>query len=193
VVGGFGPHTIVRLRDVLPHPDEGDPDPEHRRAAAVLIPLFVDSGELRVVLTKRTDHLRSHSGEVSFPGGGREPSDATLLQTALRETHEEIGLPPEDVEVLGSLEDLPTFGSNYLIRPYVGFIPSSIEFSRDPHEVERVLTPKLELFTDPSLRRIEIRQRDGVEYQVHFFDVDGDNVWGATARMLVRLIELIEN
>ncbi len=193
MVGGFGPHTIDRLREVLPHPDEEDPDPEHRRAAAVLIPLFVQGDELRVVLTKRTDHLRSHSGEVSFPGGGREPGDATLLQTALRETNEEIGLPPDAVDVLGSLEDLPTFGSNYLIRPYVGCFQYPLEFTRDPHEVERVLTPKLELFTDPSVRRIEIRQRDGVEYQVHFFDVDGDNVWGATARMLVRLIELIES
>jgi 8-oxo-dGTP pyrophosphatase MutT (NUDIX family) len=193
VVGGFGRHTIDRLRDVLPHPDEEDPDPEHRRAAAVLIPLFVESDELRVLLTKRTDHLRSHSGEVSFPGGGREPGDATLLQTALRETQEEVGLDPKVVEILGSLEDLPTFGSNYLIRPYVGWISDPFDFVIDDHEVERVLTPKLDLFTDPSVRRIEIRQRDGVEYQVHFFDVDGDNVWGATARMLVRLIELIEN
>ncbi len=193
MVGRFGPQTIERLREVLPKPDEDDPDPEHRRAAAVLIPLFVSEGDVHVVLTKRTEHLRSHSGEVSFPGGGREPSDVTLLDTALRETHEEIGLRPEAVDVLGTLEDLPTFGSNYLIRPYVSCIPRTDGFVLDPHEVERVITPKLELFTDPSVRRIEIRQRDGVEYQVHFFDVDGDNVWGATARMLVRLIELIEN
>jgi 8-oxo-dGTP pyrophosphatase MutT (NUDIX family) len=189
----FGPETIDRLRDALPKPVVTDPDPEHRRAAAVLIPLFVADGDVHVVLTKRTEHLRRHSGEVSFPGGGREAADRNLLDTALRETQEEIGLDRGVVEILGSLDDLPTFGSNYLIRPYVAKIPHPYDFVRDAHEVERMMTPKLELFTDPSVRRVEIRQRDGVSYEVHFFDVGGDNVWGATARMLVRLIEHLDS
>lgn len=186
----LGPRTLHRLPEVLAGPPSALPDPG-RRAAAVLIPLFLDGLDLRVVLTKRTAHLRRHRGEVSFPGGASEPADDSLQATALRETSEEIGLHPEDVRVIGVLRDMPTAGSGYVIRPFVGEIPAGYGFVADAHEVERIFTPRLAEFADPALRRDETWERDGIRYPVTFFDVGGEVVWGATARMLVELLDLI--
>jgi len=184
----FGPEIIERLRSVLPD-DRPVPEIAERRAAAVLVPLFVLDGGIGVVLTQRTAHLRRHSGQVSFPGGGWEPGDATLRDTALRESQEEIGLDPAVVDVLGMMDDVPTVGSDYMVRPYVAQIPYPYEFVADEHEVDRILLPPLDLFADVTKRREELRERDGVTYHVYFFDFDDAVVWGATARMLVSLVE----
>lgn len=184
----FGPEIIERLRAELPD-EPPTPESTERRAAAVLVPLFIVGGEVGVVLTQRTAHLRSHSGQVAFPGGGWEPGDATLKETALRESFEEIGLDPNDVDVLGAMEDVPTVGSDYMVRPYVARIPHPYEFVPDPNEVERIILPPLDLFADLTRRREEIRERDGRVYNVYFFDFEGAVVWGATARMLVSLVE----
>lgn len=187
-MAGFGPDAIDRLKEILPAEVDAPLDGE-RRAAAVLAPLFVDDGQVHVVLTQRTAHLRRHSGQVSFPGGGWEPGDATLRDTALRESHEEIGLEPADVEIIGVLDDVVTVGSDFVVRPYVGQIPHPYAFVPDAHEVERIILPPLGMFADESLRREEIRERDGRRYQVYFFDFEGATVWGATARMLVSLVD----
>ena len=92
-----------------------------RTHSAVLVPLYVDGGAVHAVFTRRRDDLRRHAGEISFPGGRREPGE-TLLQAALREAHEEVGLPPEDVDVVGALEPVGTFVTNYAIYPFVGVI-----------------------------------------------------------------------
>lgn len=184
----FGPDTFERLRRLLPD-EVGAPIEAERRSAAVLIPLFVADGDVGVVLTQRTEHLRRHSGQVSFPGGGREPGDASLRDTALRESYEEIGLDPAHVDVLGVLDDLFTMGSDYVIRPYVAKIAYPYEFVPHDHEVERIFTAPLSLFADRSKRREEVRERDGATYTIYYFDFEGAVVWGATARMLVRLVE----
>lgn len=184
----FGPDIIERLRADLPDDVEA-PELTDRRAAAVLVPLFVTGDDVGVVLTQRTEHLRRHSGQVAFPGGGWEPGDATLKDTALRESFEEIGLDPNDVDVLGAMEDVPTVGSDYIVRPYVAQIPHPYEFVPDPHEVDRIILPPLELFADVTRRREEMREREGRVHHVYFFDFDGAVVWGATARMLVTLVE----
>ena len=155
----------------------------------MLVPLFAADGEIGVVLTQRTEHLRRHSGQVAFPGGGWEPGDATLEDTALRESYEEIGLDPTHVEVLGAMDDVPTVGSDYMVRPFVGRIPYPYEFVPDPHEVDRIILPPLSLFADVTRRREETREREGRVYSVYFFDFEGAVVWGATARMLVSLVE----
>lgn len=185
---GFGPDTLERLRALLPD-DAGDPPIPGRRSAAVLVPLFSWDGEVRVLLTLRTAHLRRHSGQVSFPGGGWEPADGTLLSTALRESHEEVGLHPSDVDVLGVLDDLHTMGSDYVIRPYVASIAYPYEFVPHPHEVDRIFTAPLGFFADARNRREEVREREGGPYTIYYYDVEGATVWGATARMLVRLVE----
>jgi 8-oxo-dGTP pyrophosphatase MutT (NUDIX family) len=187
-VPGFGPEIIDRLRSQLPD-DRPVPEVEERRAAAVLVPLFVMDDEIGVVLTQRTAHLRRHSGQVSFPGGAWEPGDTTLKDTALRESYEEIGLDPAVVDVLGMLDDVPTVGSDYMVRPYVARIPYPYDFVPDSEEVDRIILPPLDLFADVTKRREELRERDGVTHHVFFFDFDGAVVWGATARMLVSLVE----
>jgi 8-oxo-dGTP pyrophosphatase MutT (NUDIX family) len=186
----FGPEIFDRLRAALPE-DRPTPESTERRAAAVLVPLFVSGDDVGVVLTLRTAHLRRHSGQVSFPGGAWEPGDATLRDTALRESFEEIGLDPGDVEIFGAMDDVPTVGSDYMVRPYVGRIPHPYEFTPDAHEVDRIIMPPLDLFADITKRREETRERDGVVYSVYFFDFDGAVVWGATARMLVALVDLL--
>jgi 8-oxo-dGTP pyrophosphatase MutT (NUDIX family) len=187
----FGPEAIERLRRLLAgRAPEARPYPG-RRQAAVLIPLFVKDGEVHVVLTKKSGRLRSHGGQVSFPGGGRDPADACLQATALRESAEEVGIRPEDVEVLGRLEDLPTATTGYVVRPFVGVIPHPYRLVPDGFEVERVLTPPLHWFGDPARRREEVWERGGRRVVVVVYEVDGAVVWGLTARLLASLVELL--
>ncbi len=184
----IGPDALEHLRATLPADDGSIPAGE-LRTAAVLVPLFVREDTVHVVLTKRTDTVRTHQGQVSFPGGSWEPGDGTLQHTALREAHEEVGLHAGDVEVLGVLDDLPTNVSGFLVRPFVGLVPHPYEFVHDVAEVDHVFSPPLEIFADASRRREEVRERDGIRYPVWFYEVDGNIVWGATARMLVQLLD----
>ena len=189
----FGPETFDLLRSVL-RTDEGPiPSGEGLRPAAVLVPLFVREDTVHVVLTKRTDNVRTHQGQVSFPGGSWEQADMTLRDTALREAHEEVGLDPTDVRVIGMLDDLPTFVSGFVVRPFVAEIPHPYDFVHDRAEVDHVFSPPLAVFADPSRRREEMRERDGVTYPLYYYDVSGNVVWGATARMLVQLVGIIES
>lgn len=184
----FGPETLEQLRQKLPDDDGSSPESDFR-LAAVLVPLFVREDTVHVVLTKRTDNVRTHQGQVSFPGGAWEPGDASLRETALREAHEEVGLRPQDVDVLGVLEDTPTAVSGFLVRPFVSSIPHPYEFVHDAAEVAGLLAPPLDVFADESRRRETARERDGVRYPIYYYDVDGEMVWGATARMLVMLVD----
>ena len=184
----FGPEMFARVGEVLPRSRDDDLD-EARRSAAVLIPLYESGGEVHLVLTKRSSTVRTHRGEVSFPGGGQEPSDGSLEATALREAQEEIGLHPDDVEVLGVGDDMPTAVSGYVIRPFVARIPHPYVFRPDPSEVERVLRPRLRDFTDPSRRREQTWEREGVRFPMTFYEVEGEIVWGATARILVTFLD----
>jgi 8-oxo-dGTP pyrophosphatase MutT (NUDIX family) len=190
-IAPFGPETLELLGRILPADDRPPPDGE-LRPAAVLVPLFLREDIVHVVLTKRTDNVRTHQGQVSFPGGSYEEGDRTLRTTALRESEEEVGLRPDDVRVLGVLDDLPTFVSGFLVRPFVGAVPHPYEFVHDVTEVDHVFTPPLDLFADPSRRREEMRERDGKLFPMVSFDVDGNIVWGATARMLIQLVERIQ-
>lgn len=186
----FGASTLELLGRILP-PDDGTTPQGDLRPAAVLVPLFVREDAVHVVLTKRTELVRTHQGQMSFPGGAWEPGDRSLLDTALRESHEEVGLRPEDARVLGVLDDTPTAVSGFLVRPFVAAIPHPYEFVHDAAEVAGMLAPRLDVFADMDLRRETIRERDGVRYPIYYYDVDGEMVWGATARILVGLTELL--
>src|SRR3982750_555623 len=131
---------VERIRELLLTPDEAAKlDAPGQKDAAVLVPLYLDSGALHAVFTKRRDDLRKHAGEISFPGGRQDFPDEDLRLTALREAEEEIGLPRDDVELLGALPPTGTFVTGYCIHPFVGAIKPGHEWEMQPNEVEVVL------------------------------------------------------
>jgi 8-oxo-dGTP pyrophosphatase MutT (NUDIX family) len=159
------------------------------REAAVLVPIVERDGEPHLLFIKRADHLGEHAGQMSFPGGGREPSDETLLATALREANEEVGMDADGVEVIGRLDDIGTV-SSYSVRPFVARVPDQTWVPDEREVAEVVVLPLVEL---TALSNYESERRDHPHYgeiRLHFFHVDGYTVWGATGRMLVQLLEL---
>ncbi|HTB50566.1 MAG TPA: CoA pyrophosphatase [Solirubrobacteraceae bacterium] len=175
------------LLDLASH---SEPQADEQVPAAVLVPLY-DSGdgELRVVLTKRRADLRRHAGEISFPGGRRDPEDATLTSTALREAEEEIGLARAQVTLVGALERTSTFVTNYAIHPFVGLLDGERAWRASELEVDAVLEPTLREVRAGSTRtRME---RRGIAFETDAYVFDGELVWGATARILEDLLQRI--
>src|ERR1044071_684503 len=158
-------------------------DVHGRTDAAVLVPLFLDDeGRARVVLTRRRDDLRRHAGEISFPGGRQDPEDADLCATALREAHEEIGLEPSGVELIGALQPTPTIATGYAVYPFVGLIEPGQTWRPEEAEVALVLELTLAELRDGYARRRLTRR--GVPFRTDTYVVGDHLVWGATARML---------
>lgn len=181
------------MADLVPFVDPiGDADPGHvdgRPPAAVLAPFYDGDDGATLVLTRRAWHMRNHTGEVSFPGGRFEPGDTDLRATALRESHEEIALDPTLVDVVGRLPQLTTVSSPAAIVPYVGVLAERPPLVAHPGEVDGILDVSISELLDPSIYREEIWTRDGVEMEITFFELDGDTLWGATARMLRSLFD----
>jgi 8-oxo-dGTP pyrophosphatase MutT (NUDIX family) len=167
-------------------------DREGQTLAAVLVPLIVvpESDSPHVVLTKRRADLRRHAGEVSFPGGRRDPDDSDLSVTALREAEEEIGLARGSVELLGELPAISTFATNYLIHPFVGQIAASQRWEVSPREVDAVLELPLRELQE-SRTRTPIERR-GITFETDAFIPDGNVIWGATFRILENLLERLQ-
>ena len=162
---------------------------DEEREAAVIVPVVERAAGPHLLFTKRADHLQDHPGQMSFPGGGREPEDGTLEATALREANEEIGLDPETVDCVGRLDDIRTV-TRYSVRPYVARIPDA-EYRPSDQEVAEIAVLSITDITD--LSNYESERRDHPHYgdiRLHFFRVDGFTVWGATARMLVQFLDL---
>ena len=184
VYEGFSPvdiETGERLARVPP------PDGSARRAA-VLIPILVEPEGPRIVYTVRKAHLQDHAGQISFPGGSLEHSDGSLMETALREAEEEIDLSRGLVEVIGELEEMFIPPSNFRVSPFVGLLPSKAELTLHPDEVEEVFTVALEKLLSPSAFRKVLWNRDGRDYEVPVFAVEGREIWGATAAMTAVLL-----
>jgi 8-oxo-dGTP pyrophosphatase MutT (NUDIX family) len=155
-------------------------------AAAVLVPIVEHPSGLTVIFTRRTAHLKAHSGQVSFPGGRAEPEDPTPEFTALREAQEEIGLAVERVEVLARLPDYHT-RTGFRVTPVVGLVIAPVELVPDPREVEEVFEVPLAFLLDPANHRRETRELQGRTVGYYVMRYGTHTIWGATAGMLVNL------
>ena len=153
------------------------------REAAVLVPILMRPEGFQVLLTRRADTLRNHKGQVSFPGGRRDPEDLTLAACALREAQEEVGLPPEKAEIIGYLDDYPTT-TRYRVTPVVALVRPPEQFLIDAGEVAEIFEVPLAVLLDVSRYESRVLSKDGLN--VPFFEVnhEGHRIWGATAGML---------
>ena len=151
--------------------------------AAVLVPLFEGSTGIEVLLTKRTELVEHHKGQISFPGGAADEADADAVATALREAEEEIGLDPKSVEVLGYLEEFET-PSGFLITPVAGLLKSKPKLKLNRDEVEEAFWVPVDFFLDEANENREEREWRGKMHAVYSYQFGGHRVWGATAAML---------
>lgn len=180
------------ISELLPRPEDAEAMATRRGTeAAVLVPLYGWPGEPGLVFTERRADLRRHAGEISFPGGRRDPGDSDLAATALREAHEEIGLDPSCVRIQGALPPISTFVTGYRIHPFVGVVPdpAALGLAPNPAEVATVLTFSLEMLRRGYAMRRLIRR--GVPIHTPTYEVEGHLIWGATARILGDLLTRI--
>lgn len=176
----------ARLAPALLDPEEARGLPVHgSKEAAVLVAIYEDGSELGTVLTRRRADLRRHAGEISFPGGRRDPGESELVLTALREAHEEIGLLPGSVHVAGALPPTPTIATGYAIHPFVGAISTPQAWEPSEREVEEIIEVPLSVLAGGYGRRRLIRR--GIPFVTDTYELGDSLVWGATARILAGL------
>lgn len=161
------------------------------RLGGVMVLLYPDVQGIHIPLMKRPEYDGAHSGQVSFPGGKLENVDTDLIDTALRETHEEIGVPKEQIEVLGNLSELFIIASNFKVLPTVGVVREKPNFIPDPIEVADVVPMAIDALNDYSIRRVKEMRFPPYTIFSPYFDVSGEVVWGATAMMLSELAEIV--
>jgi 8-oxo-dGTP pyrophosphatase MutT (NUDIX family) len=182
------PGTPPDLTEILLSPEEAAAMDAHGRTdAAVLVPMYGWPQRPGLVFTERHSDLRRHAGEISFPGGRQDHADEDLRRTALREAEEEIGLEPEQVELVGALPPIGTYVTSYRVHPFVGLIPEGLDLRPNPAEVETVLNFELEqLRGGNAMRRL---MRRGVPIRTPTFEIGRHLIWGATGRILRDLLE----
>jgi 8-oxo-dGTP pyrophosphatase MutT (NUDIX family) len=178
------------LRSLLLDPaDAAELEAHGRTEAAVLVPMHGWPDNPGLVLTERRSDLKRHAGEISFPGGRRDEGEQ-LIETALREAEEEIGLSPDNVEVAGALPPIGTFVTNYKVHPFVGLIEQGMRFEPNPAEVESILVASLDNLAAGYEKRRLVRR--GVPIKTDTYVVADKLIWGATARILAMLFERLD-
>lgn len=160
------------------------------RPAAVLVPLVKRDDGLHVILTRRTDHLSDHAGQISFPGGRQEQFDATIEETALRETEEEIGLARHHIELIGRIDDYYTV-TGYQVTPVIGLVTPPFDLVPDDHEVAEVFEVPLEFILNPSNQKLQTVTFEGARRRYFAIPYREYYIWGATAGMLVNFSEVL--
>ena len=166
--------------------------PPETTRAAVLVPLLAVEGESTLLFTRRAAGIPHHGGQVAFPGGRHHAGvDADLLGTALREAHEEIGLAPADVSVLGALDDIETVATRFVITPFVGVVPWPYDFRPCPREVDAIFTVPLRVLRAPGAERRELWEFDGRSVPIDTYPVEGHVIWGATQRITRNLLTVL--
>ena len=180
-----------RLRQVLASREVKRIRDERRSLSAVLLPLYYKQGQYHLLLTKRTEQLKEHRGQISFPGGVYEEQDGTLLKTALRECAEEIGLAEDEVGILGALDDAIPRTLNYIISPFVGVIPWPFELRVNTEEIDEIIEVPISALLDKGtlLRGTEII--NGETIPAYFYHYQGKVIWGATARILNQFLGIL--
>ncbi len=163
-----------------------------RVLAAVLLPIYFKQGEYYLLFTKRTQKVKEHKGQISFPGGAQEGGEA-LVNAALRECTEEIGLMAEEIEVLGELDDTITETSNYIISPFVSLIPWPYQFKVNEEEIEELIEVPISALLDRSCQRQETEIVEGEAVISYFYHYRGRVIWGATARILKQFLDIFVN
>ena len=171
-----------RVERVLRHRQKKKITNSNLKRSAVLIPLFYHQGEYYLVFTERSHEVNFHKGQVCFPGGTWEPCDSDLLQTALREAEEEIGLKAKDVEILGELDDITTLTSNYVISPFIAMIPYPYSFEADRKEIKEIFAVPLSFLMEEA----------NFKEDSYSYIYEGHVIWGATARILRQFINLLK-
>ena len=161
--------------------------------AGVLIPLVSRGNTLEMLFTRRTDTVLTHKGQISFPGGQQEDADAETVETALRESYEEIGLEPSRVTVLGELDDVFTAVSSFVITPVVGLVEGSIDDLRlAPDEVKSLLMVPVDRLLDSDVHTTETRSVGEQLYRIHYYTIGDDVIWGATGRIVYQFLKAWE-
>ncbi|MBT8096199.1 MAG: CoA pyrophosphatase [Woeseia sp.] len=156
------------------------------RPSAVLIPIVEKRGDLTMLLTQRAEDLTHHAGQISFPGGGMEPGDLSLTDTALREAEEEIGIRKSEVEIAGYLAPMPTI-SGYAVTPVVGLLNGDLRLQLDKREVAAAFEVPLEFLLDPANQEHGSRSINGIDVPIITYQFQSWRIWGATAAMIVEL------
>jgi 8-oxo-dGTP pyrophosphatase MutT (NUDIX family) len=158
--------------------------------SAVLVPIYYKEGQYYILFTKRTERVKEHKGQISFPGGARQEGDRTLLDTALRESAEEIGLAHGEVKILGELDDTVTTVSNYIVSPFVGLIPWPYQFKLDGWETEEIIEAPISALLDKDSRQKRTEVIGGQAVTSYFYHYEGRVIWGATARILHQFLSI---
>ncbi|MFC2039521.1 NUDIX hydrolase [Chloroflexota bacterium] len=159
--------------------------------AAVLLPLYHKDNEYHILLTKRTEKVAYHKRQICFPGGARHPEDRSLADTAVRETLEEIGIRPQDVEILGELDDIGTVTSKFLITPFVALIPYPYEFVVNSDEIEELIEVPIPALLHRGCHREEFYAHQGKHCWVCIYQLGDKVIWGATASILKQFLDLV--
>jgi 8-oxo-dGTP pyrophosphatase MutT (NUDIX family) len=180
-----------RIRDILAQRERNIVTREDLKPSAVLLPVYEKDDEYYIVLTKRSEDLLYHKGQVSFPGGAFEDGDRDLCETALRESFEETGIRAGDVEVLGCLDDQATLTSNFSITPFVGAIPYPYEFRVNRIEVEELIEASVTSLLDPANFSPETPDMNGNLHPWGYYRYGRHNITGITARILKQLLDLV--
>ncbi|HEX76584.1 MAG TPA: CoA pyrophosphatase [Dehalococcoidia bacterium] len=159
--------------------------------AAVLVPIFYKEGEYHILFTLRSNQLTYHKGQVSFPGGACSEVDSSLLDTALRESWEEIGLEAEDVEILGELDDVVTT-TGFVISPFIAFIPYPYRFKKNRNEIDEIFDMPLSVLFDKANFRQESQVIGDKAVASYFYEYGGWVIWGATARIVKQFLDVLQ-
>jgi 8-oxo-dGTP pyrophosphatase MutT (NUDIX family) len=181
-----------RLRQLFAIRERKEIKDDSKIDAAVLVPIFCKDKEYHVLLTKRSFDVQHHRGQIAFPGGSHSEADKNLLDTALRESKEEIGLNPRDARVIGELDDIVTI-TNFKVTPYVAIIPHPYEFTRNPNEILEIFDVPVSALLKKMNFKEEVRTGHRGQVTVYFYKYKGKVIWGTTAAILKQLLDTMKS